>query len=264
MENPTKKIGSKVMIIANDDFVGGVEKGYYNEEYEDQIECRNLCFMTRDEALKLQRENTITNIPRFDGEVFIWNPYKQMYIPVSESNLEENFITAEAIGIKRALQNMGAHCVILEEEIKDSKEKNTNVHIDAKAGLKGGAIDTHINNSVSINLRTSLRFLYPQNHPIDISKIKDYLTDTGLINNDYIRDFFKRIQEDGVLHGTEFMEIRFLSDLKSAVDIAANLDYGPIEANIKFSYDNIHIHEQVKTLRIYFDDVPISIRGLFE
>lgn len=256
---------AKVMILADEDFVGGARKGYY-KEYENQIENGNLCFVTMDEASVLRNNGELLEINKSDGEIFLLNPYNQVYYPIDYANIEEVFRQAKAIAVKDALISMGAHCVILSEELKDYQQRETDVNLGVKtlteAGPAGGKGGVNVEKEAKINMSTTLRYLNEQNTPKDKSQIEDILREKGLLCDIILNSYFKRICNEGVLHGTENMAIHFLSELKSAVDVAIGLNYGPIDADLSVSHKNYHVHEQTKDIMIYFDDVPDKVKEI--
>ena len=263
METKTKERKPELLILADDAFVGGVNKGYYNEFY-DQVKVGNLKFITIDEAIELRGKDELPTISNPEEEVFMLNPYTQKYFPLKEKDIERTIISDEAIAIKTALSMMGAHCIIFSEDVKDLTKDNKSIKSDATYMGNGGNVDVNIEKELSITLKTKIQVLDVKNTSRDIETIKNYLISTGLMRNAYIKSLYETLRIKGELSGTEKIDLNFLSDLKSAVDVAAKIDFGPLDAKINVSVRSIHIHEFSKSLTVYFGEVPSTIRKKFE
>ncbi len=263
MGTKTKEKKPELLILADDAFVGGVNKGYYNE-FSDQVLVGNLKFITIDEATKLRKKGELPNISNPEEEVFMLNPYTQKYFPLKEKDIERTILSDEAIAIKTALYMMGAHCIIISEDVKDLTKDNKNVKSGATYMGNGGNVDVKIKKELSVVLNTKVKVLDVNNKPQDIETIRTYLVSTGLMRNSIINSFFDTLCIKGELSSTEKIEIDFLSQLKSAVDVAANIDYGPLDANLNVSIGSIHIHKFSKSLTVYFGEVPSKIKEKFD
>jgi len=60
------------------------------------------------------------------------------------------------------------------------------------------------------------------------------------------------LKEDGQLHGTEKYEVTYLSEIKNALNIAANVNYQLFNDTLDFSKEHNHVHTISKTLEINF------------
>lgn len=253
----------KVMILADKDTVGGIRNGYY-DEYNEQIRIGNLCFVTPDEAReKVGRE--ISKITSPDGEMFILNPFTQQYVPLTQPNeVETTFVNDEAVAIKQALKMMGAHCVILSEEIEDVTKKQVGGNVNVGYKDMGGSVDAKYLKELSINLKSNIHFLDVRNAPRENSSIYCYMAQTGLLSNAYIKAYYDNLSQDGVLHGIEKLSVQFLSELKSSLDIVTKINVKMFSMASNFSWHSEHIHEIRKELKIYFDEVPDEVKALFK
>ena len=263
MGTKSKERKPELLILADDAFVGGVNKGYYNE-FSDQVLVGNLKFITIAEATKLRNKGELPSISKPEEEVFMLNPYTQKYFPLKEKDIERTIISDEAIAIKTALSMMGAHCIIISEDVKDLTKDNTNIGGGATYMGNGGNVDVNIERELSVVLKTKVQVLDVNNKPQDKEIIRSYLISTGLMRNSIINSFFDTLCIKGELSSTEKIEIDFLSELKSAVDVAANIDYGPLNANLNVSIRSIHIHKFCKSLIVFFGEVPSKIKEKFE
>ena len=263
METKINERKPELLVLADDAFVGGVKKGYYNE-FTDQVLVGNMKFITIDEANELRDSGELPSISNPEEEVFMLNPYTQKYFSLKEKDIERKIISDEAIAIKTALSMMGAHCIIISEDVKDLTKDDKDIKVGATNMGKGGNIDVKIEKELSVVLKTKIQVLDLNNKPQDKETIKSYLVSTGLIRNSIICSFFDTLSIKGELSSSEKIVVDFLSELKSAVDVAANIDYGPLNASLNVSIRNIHIHKISKSLIVYFGEVPPRINTLFE
>ena len=254
-----------VMVLADDMFVEGVKKGYY-PEYNDEREIGKIDFITKNDALQLKERGEINVISNPNEGVYILNPFDQKYVELNKneiSTIDAKFIDAKAIAYKRAMLNMGAHCVILSEEVADISQTKVGVNVKGSgispegAPIKGG-ININNQRDSSVNLRTTIREYDPKNTPLSIEKVNEHLIERNLKQESYINDLFEIFCE-GRLHGVKEIEMRFRAELKSALNVALGVDYGPIGIDMGVSYDSLTIHEFTKSLKVYFDDVPKEV-----
>lgn len=254
-----------VVVLADDMVVEGVRKGWYSE-YNDDREIGKIDFITKKDAIQLKDRGEINTISNPNEGVYILNPFNQKYIELNKneiSTIDSKFIEAKAIAYKTAMHKMGAHCVILSEEVTDISQTKVDVNVKGGDGLKNGNLDVNYQRDSSVNLRTTIREYDPDNTPLSIEKVNEYLIERNLKQESYINDLFETFSE-GRLHGVREIEIKFRAELKSALNVALGIDYGPIGIGVGVSYDTLNIHEFTKSLKVYFDDVPDNVVALFE
>ncbi len=254
-----------VVVLADDMVVEGVRKGWYSE-YNDDREIGKIDFITKKDAIQLKDRGEINTISNPNEGVYILNPFNQKYIELNKneiSTIDSKFIEAKAIAYKTAMHKMGAHCVILSEEVTDISQTKVDVNVKGGDGLKNGNLDVNYQRDSSVNLRTTIREYDPDNTPLSIEKVNEYLIERNLKQESYINDLFETFSE-GRLHGVREIEIKFRAELKSALNVALGIDYGPIGIDVGVSYDTLNIHEFTKSLKVYFDDVPDNVVALFE
>ena len=254
-----------VVVLADDMVVEGVRKGWYSE-YNDDREIGKIDFITKKDAIQLKDRGEINTISNPNEGVYILNPFNQKYIELNKneiSTIDSKFIEAKAIAYKTAMHKMGAHCVILSEEVTDISQTKVDVNVKGGDGLKNGNLDVNYQRDSSVNLRTTIREYDPDNTPLSIEKVNEYLIERNLKQESYINDLFETFRE-GRLHGVREIEIKFRAELKSALNVALGIDYGPIGIDVGVSYDTLNIHEFTKSLKVYFDDVPDNVVALFE
>ena len=253
----------KVLVLADDDYVNGVKKGYY-PEHDTLRENNNLEFITLREA----RNNAdLWKLDKTDKEeaVFILDPYTQGYIRTDNKDLHRTIITNKAIAFQRALLNMGAHCVILTKMVHDAKNSTIDSGLHGgKKGIFGANASVKHENGEVIDLSGKLCTLKKNNTPKSVENVKKQLIDTGLINDSFLRDLFDEFRETGKLSENKKVEFHFKSELDSALDIAANIDYGAIGGGINVGIKKKEIHEVNQSLIVYFDEVPKDIELYME
>lgn len=248
----------KVLILADDDYVYGVKKGFY-PEYDVLRENNNLEFITLSDV----RNNPgLWRLDKTDKEeaVFILNPYSQGYVRADNKDLTREVITSKAIAFQRALLNMGAHCVILTKMVHDAKNRTIDggVH-GGKKGLFAANANVKHEKGEIIDLSGKLCTLKKTNIPKSVENVKNQLIETGLINDPIIRDLFDEFCETGKLSENKKVEFHFKSELDSALDIAASIDYGAIGGGMDVGVKKKEIHEVNQSLIVYFDEVPQDI-----
>lgn len=248
----------KTLVLADEDFVYGVKKGYY-PEYDAQRKIKNLEFVSLNEVIKNPETWQLDKTDKEEA-VFILDPYTQGYIRIDNNDLFTTVITDKAIAFQRALLNMGARCVILEKMINDAKKETTNV--EANGGKKGlfsakGSVDYE--KVQEIDLSAKLCTLKKNNTPKSIESIKKHLLETGLMTDPVLKDLFYELNESGVINEFKKVEFEFKSELDTAINVAANMDYGPISADIKVERKQINTQQVKQSLIVYFDDVPEEI-----
>lgn len=262
----TKRL-PKLYILTDPDFVHGIEKGFYNE-YKHALEVGDIKFITKSKAMELRDKGEIDKISKPEG-VYILNPYDQMYMELSIDNIQNidrNFIESKASAYKNAMHKMGAHCIILSEEVTDINQEKGGVNVnggDITSGIRGG-VDVNYQTDVSVNLKTIIQEYYPHNTPLEIEKVEHFLIERHLRQDCYLNSIFEQFQEEKRLRGCRVIEINFRQELKSAIDVALGINYGPVGINMGFSHKNLHIHEFKRSLKVFFDDVPPNVVKKFE
>ena len=251
----------KVLVLADDDYVNGVKKGYY-PEHDTLRENNNLEFITLREA---RNNPDLWKLDKTDKEeaVFILDPYTQGYIRADNKDLHRTIITSKAIAFQRALLNMGAHCVILTKMVHDAKNRTVEggAHV-GKKGIVDAEASAKLENGEIIDLSGKLCTIKETNTPKSIENVRKQLVETGLINDPFLRDLFDEFCETGKLSENKKVEFHFKSELDSALDIAASIDYGPIGAGINVGIKKTAIHEVNQSLTVYFDEVPIDVANM--
>ena len=248
----------KTLVLADSDFVTGVKKGYY-PEYDSQRRINNLEFVSLSEVIE---NPELWQLDKTDKEeaVFILDPYTQGYIRTDNNDLCRTIITDKAIAFQRALLNMGARCVILTKMIHEAKKETTNVGANGgKKGLFKANASVNHEKGEDIDLSAKLCTLKKSNAPKSIELIKKHLLETGLINDPVLKDLFNELAEAGKINEFKRIDFNFKSELDSALDIAAGLDYGPISANISVKREKIQTYEVKQSLTVYFDDIPEDV-----
>ncbi len=124
-----------VLVLTNDDYIYGMEKGYYDDHNKDLKEAGKIIFINKKDALEREKKGEIKNISNLGGEIFIYEPYSDVYLPESHDDTCASFLLNKALTILRILKLMGVHCVLLSDEktdITDNKYEG-DLHIDTSA-----------------------------------------------------------------------------------------------------------------------------------
>lgn len=253
-----EKSKPKTLVLADDDFVNGVKKGYY-PEYDSQRRANNLEFVSLSEVIE---NPELWQLDKTDKEeaVFILDPYTQTYIRTDNSDLYRTVITDKAIAFQRALLNMGARCVILTKMIHEAKKETSNVETNGgKKGLFNFKGTANLKKGEEIDLSAKLCTFRKENNPKSIENVKKHLLETGLMNDPVLKDLFNELAETGKINEFKRIDFHFKSELDSALDIAASLDYGPISGSLSVSREQFKTYEIRQSLTVYFDDVPADV-----
>ena len=76
-------------------------------------------------------------------------------------------------------------------------------------------------------------------------EVNRYLLTHGLENENNLKHLVERLERDGKLNGKEIVELTFLSELDSALDIIGSFNYKQIvKADISYKIEHHHTHVQ--------------------
>ena len=254
-----KEMKPKVLICVSEDFHNAVNLGYYDDEYNSQIKSGKIGFITTEEA----QEMDLPCLPE-EKDIFSLNPFNQQYILIGKdkSEVERFNIEAKAFAIKGFLELLGAHCVMLLDNIQDIEKRSISAQAGGTYGTKSGNLNGIFSKEESINWSSIMESFDPNNTPANKEVVHQYMKSHGLMNEVMCQHFFEKFCS-GRLTSSENIKIDFLSELKSTLDILATINFGPIDGSIKFGYISSHIHEVTKDIRVFFRDVPESIQNHF-
>lgn len=242
------KMKPELLIVTNEELTYGMENGYC-PDFSQNIKNGNLSVLSLDEA----RNENLSKRPLGNGmDFYVYNPYNNQYVCMWDSDILNKFVSDKSYAIKEALVRMGAKDIILKEDMSDSD--NTHYNIQNKASLQLANADVSIDyeSSSSVNLKSCIESHDINRKPKEYQKVKDFMIKHGLRGDTKLNLLLERLKEDGQLSGTEKYEVTYLSEIKSALNIAANINYQLFNDTLDFSKTHNHVHTISKTLEINF------------
>lgn len=240
-----------LLIIAGEDVLYGVDKGYY-PDITKAVRSGNLVVVSddrwRDCSLKLKTP------PLCNGtDVYIRNPYTNCYIPASDNELLDNFVEDKSIAIKEAFVWLGAKDIVIEKSIEDKDTTKLNSELKVKsANNTGGSLNVNFSRITSVDIITMIESHDPSRKPKSPEVIESFLYDHGLLNDTRITVLLERLKIEGVLTGTEKYTITYLNEVEFALKILASLDYKVFSGSLDFSLEHNHLHKFSESLKLTF------------
>lgn len=245
---------SDILAIVDNDFLYGIEHGYYPKLTQD-IYNGKIDIISIDKYNELKKDFlvSVSKEPECSGmDFYIKNPYCNNYISVLDDDLVCNFINDRSIVMKEAFVRLGAKSIRIEDGITD--KDTSSYHVDGKAGNKivQGHLEASYKKAISVNLNSKIESFDPNRVPMSFQEVRQYLFSHGLEKEHSIMVYLERLKEFGRLRGTETYEITFCSEIKNAFHTLAKIDYKLFNSQLDFSFEHEHIHTITKKLFIDF------------
>lgn len=244
---------SNLLIIADDDLSYGIDKGYY-PDLSKAIHLNNLAVLPLGDVMALENNDIqLSANPLGDGEdVYVLNPYANCYVSIKDSDLLNTFVQAKSYAIKETLVKMGAKDIVMTESVhdKDTHRYEANDRMGAK--MAKAEINGKYVNDISIDMKSSIESHDPNRQPKSYKEVQDFMKSHGLASDSQLRSLYERLKSDGKISGIEKYEVTYCSEITSALNIAASIDYKMFSDNLDFSREHNHVHTISKTLEINF------------
>lgn len=239
-----------VLIFADKDKVYGIEKAYY-PDIKRAIDSGCLLVLPyegwRDTELRLKSK------PRCNGEdVYIRNPYSNCFIPVSDAEILDTFISDKSLVIKEALVWMGAKDIVLDESVINLDSQKGDLKVDATVGAGKGSLNVNMEKLKLANIWSLIESHDSDRKPKSIEKVEEFLQEHGLANETKLTLLADRLREEGKLSGQEKYTVTYLNEVQFALNVLAGIDYKVFSSNLDFSRENVHLHSIEKTLKVTF------------
>ena len=240
-----------LLIIADEDVLYGVDKGYY-PDITKAVHTGNLLVVSEENwrsfPLKLKTP------PLCNGtDIYIRNPYTNCYIPASDNELLDNFVEEKSIAIKEAFVWLGAKDIVIDKSIEDKDTTKLNSELKANStNNRGGSLNVSLSRITSVDIKTLIESHDPNRKPKSPEVIESFLSDNGLINDPKISFCLERLKVDGVLSGTEKYTLTYLNEVEFALKILASLDYKVFSSSLDFSLEHNHLHKFSESLSLTF------------
>ena len=239
-----------VLIFADEDKVYGIKKAYY-PDIKRAVDSGCLLVLPydgwHDAGLRLKSK------PRCNGEdVYIRNPYSNCFIPVSDAEILDSFISDKSLVIKEALVWMGAKDIVLDESVKNVGSQKGALKADATVGVGKGSLNVNMERLELVNIRSLIESHDSDRKPKSIEKVEEFLQEHGLANETKLTLLADRLREEGKLSGQEKYTVTYLNEVQFALGVLAGIDYKVFSGNLDFSRENVHLHSIDKVLTITF------------
>jgi len=128
-------------------------------------------------------------------------------------------------------------------------EVNNNMGVKVvKAEING----KHVN-EISIDMKSCIESHDQNRKPKSYQEVVDFMKSHGLASDARLNILCERLKADGKISGVEKYEVTYCSEIVSALNIAASIDYKMFSDNLDFSREHNHVHTISKTLEINFE-----------
>ena len=245
-----------ILVITDTDKSYGVNHGFYNE-LEKPIKNNQVKVISYDniQDVGLSYSGDFT----YDGkDIFILNPYSDLYVKIYNDDLFNSFLLGKSLAVKEVLVSMGAKRITVKDGIKikdvdkiDSKI-DSNVDIPGDNGVKG-SINAKYNGINSFDVQSVIESYDPNRKPKSYLEVKSYIDSHGLSNDQSLHLLLERLEQDGVLSGSEKYSFKCPQEIKTAMEFLSSLNVNQVfSSSLHFSLEHNHIHEVSKDLSIEF------------
>lgn len=245
-----------ILVITDTDKSYGVNHGFYNE-LEKPIKNNQVKVISYDniQDVGLSYSGDFT----YDGkDIFILNPYSDLYVKIYNDDLFNSFLLGKSLAVKEVLVSMGAKRITVKDGIKikdvDKIESkiDSNVDIPGDNGVKG-SINAKYNGINSFDVQSVIESYDPNRKPKSYLEVKSYIDSHGLSNDQSLHLLLERLEQDGVLSGSEKYSFKCLQEIKTAMEFLSSLNVNQVfSSSLHFSLEHNHIHEVSKDLSIEF------------
>ena len=245
-----------ILVITDTDKSYGVNHGFYNE-LEKPIKNNQVKVISYDniQDVGLSYSGDFT----YDGkDIFILNPYSDLYVKIYNDDLFNSFLLGKSLAVKEVLVSMGAKRITVKDGIKikdvDKIESkiDSNVDIPGDNGVKG-SINAKYNGINSFDVQSVIESYDPNRKPKSYLEVKSYIDSHGLSNDQSLHLLLERLEQDGVLSGSEKYSFKCPQEIKTAMEFLSSLNVNQVfSSSLHFSLEHNHIHEVSKDLSIEF------------
>ena len=240
----------ELLIIADDDLTYGINHGYYPEmSLQIKTGVLEICSVDTDFS-----KYNLSKMPLGNGkDIYVRNPYANKYVYMWESDILDTLINDKSYAIKEVLVRMGARHITLIENTKDTTSSTTQINNRAKVKFAEVNVDSNYERHSSVNISSQIESHDVNRQAKSAVDVESFMRKYGLLGDSKLLMLLDRLKEDKLLHGTEKYSVSFCTELESALNIAANINFKLFSNKLDFSHKNNHIHTITKELMIEFD-----------
>lgn len=236
-----------ILIVTDEDHLYGINHNFY-PQFEDPIKYNQIKVVSNQEI----DEQIIGELTHDGKDFFILNPYINMYVKTSLKDLVNIFIQSKSQAVKEALVKMGAKIVKVKDKIKDVDRVRGKMEGRVSVMEVKGSINTSYDKTQSFDIESMIESSDPNRKPKPYTEVKSYVDTHGLNNDTGLRPLLERLEQDGILSGTEKYEFKCLQEIDTAIKILSSLDCKFFNSSLDFSEEHYQIHEITKELLIEF------------
>lgn len=239
----------ELLIVANEELSYGISHGYY-PDFTQAIQNGSLevCPINQ-----LDNKYKLSKRPIGDGKDFyLWNPSADSYLSLCDSDLLTTLINDKSFAIKEALVRMGAKDIVLKEESLENASQSSSGHNKADIEIASADLKIDYSRALTLEIKSAIESHDPNRTPKDPTLVERFILAHGLANDAKLAMLLNRLKEDGELHGTEKYVVTYFNEIKSALNIAANINYKLFNNSLDFSQEHNHVSTISKSLEINF------------
>ena len=228
----------RLIILPEEDYLHGIKNEFYPELDEDNKN-KNVKFLSKEEA----EENYNVFNPK-ENSIYILNPYKNIYVESNTENIENLFIISKCEALREFFIRAGVYYLNIYESIKDATKSNRKFEGGGGKGPIEGNVKVNSEKMFSTTIENKIR-LEPFERKKNMEEAVRYAKENGIYND--VKAFIDR----NILEGQESHSITFLSEIHSALEIAASLkiisscNFG---LNLSLKKENVHEYQQTITI----------------
>lgn len=239
----------ELLIVADDDLFYGINHGYYPEmSQQAKTGVIKICPISESSLYNLSKK------PLGNGkDLYIRSPYTNTFVSIWESDILDTLIDQKSYAIKEVLVWMGAKHISLAEKTKDSINNKTHIEDQASFKMLKAKVGSNYEITSSVNISSQIESHDPNRQAKSSDDIEKLMKKYGLFGDAKLKMLLDRIENDGQLHGTEKYSVTFCSELKSALDLAVNINFKLFSNELNFSHESTRVHTITKELEIKFD-----------
>lgn len=248
----------QLLIVTEEEITYGVEHGYYPEFFP-AIQCGSLAIVSREEIVKdNKRKNPKYRLDRSEMPVgngqdfYMWNQYSNIYRSIWNQDILNILVSDKSFAVKEILVRMGAKDVVLMDDVAQSDKKDVVAKNTADLKIGKGNVEVKYNNVSTQNIKSKIESHNPNNTPRSPQIVEELMEKYGLAYDSYLEKLLERLKVDGKLEGTERYTITYSNEIKSALNIAAQINYQLFDDDLDFSQEHTFVRTISKTIDINF------------
>lgn len=245
---------AEILMIADDDFLYGIEKGYYPSIIEGwQNGKMEILSFQEYKKRRACSEISVLTEPEYAGEdLYIRNPYTNSYVSLLDDDIFRRFINEQSLAMKEVFVRLGAKRITLEEDISNKESSKTALVGNAGNVMAKSHFEVAYQKALSLNLHTLIESVDSNRTPKRFSEVQNYILSHGFEKDAGIMLLLERLKEDGRLHGQERYEITFCSEIQSALKFLSDIKLKLFDAGLDFSTEYQCVHSITKKLFLDF------------